>query len=185
MSSVPLRSDEGRRSGRFVGRFAHQLSVATGVPVGFRRDPGRSPADGWQIVWSDGPSVPLMRYHAAALIGSVAGVDVERLEWRREFSVTTIALALIRNVSTGLHPLGTFPDPECLTDSLAAVDYPEREQAGRELAARLVRLAGGVVPDMVRVLELDGLSGLENGQEAVVRTLRPRHPDQRDTSRAG
>jgi hypothetical protein len=161
MSSVPLRSDELRRTGRFVGRFAHQLSVVADVPVGFRWNPCGSWSSGWQIVWSDGPSLALMRYHAAALVGSVAGVDVERLQWQRDLSVTTIALELIRNVSAGLKPLGKHASPESLLAELATADYPERGHPDREQARRLVALTDGLVPDMVRLLEAGGLYGLQ------------------------
>jgi hypothetical protein len=47
MSTTPYRLDRLRRDGRFVTRFAHQLTVASGVPVGACWNPAHhDPAKG-------------------------------------------------------------------------------------------------------------------------------------------
>jgi hypothetical protein len=165
MSTTPYRPDHLRRDGRFVARFAHQLTVASGVPVGSHWCPvPDDPTKMWKIAWWNGPTVALMRFLAADLAGSVAGVDVENLQWSRSITPEAFALALIANVRAGRPPLGTLAGCGQLMAALEQVDHPERGTSrDLELAHRLARLGNHLEHGMLAFLEQHGLAGLEQG----------------------
>lgn len=81
MSTTVLRVCRPRDDARLVCRFAHQLTVRSGVTVAARRsmDVGVH----WQIVWTDGPTVITMRRHASELGRALVGVDLDTLTWAR------------------------------------------------------------------------------------------------------
>jgi len=180
MSTTPYRLDHLRRDGRFVARFAHQLTVASGVPVGSRWCPvSDDPTKMWQIAWWNGPTVALMRFLAADLAGSVVGVDVENLQWNRTITPEAFALALIANVRAGHPPLGTHASCGQLMAALERIDHPQRGTSrDLELARRLVRLGDHLEHGMLAFLQQHGLAGLGEG------SLLPQVVDLRASSRA-
>ncbi|TWD84506.1 hypothetical protein FB561_5698 [Kribbella amoyensis] len=149
-------------SGRFVARFAHQLSVHAGVPVAARRLPGSDRSTPiWQLTWRDGPSVALMRYRVAGLRSSVAGVVVEDLHWQRTVSSTAFAMELLRNLRSGTAAPGEHLTTETVMRSLDRVDHPERGPLAEvALAQQLAAVCEHRQDAMVRYLELYGTPGL-------------------------
>ena len=81
MSLFVKRISRPHSDARLVCRFAHQLTVRSGVTVGARRS--ATVRGQWQIVRYDGPTVIAMRRHAADLGRAVVGVDLDRLTWQR------------------------------------------------------------------------------------------------------
>jgi hypothetical protein len=167
MSTPFGRPDNVRQHGGYVIRFAHQLSVRAGTTVQSRWNSEQSAtgAVGWQLVWWDGPTVALMRYVAAGLSGSIAGVDVAGLDWHRGISPRAAGLAMLRNLRRGLPPLGNHADCDGLILQLQCFDHPERATADEiQLADRLVRLGTKAPPEMAAYLERYGLAGLGEGR---------------------
>ncbi|TCC45547.1 hypothetical protein E0H73_44430 [Kribbella pittospori] len=58
------------------------------------------------------------------LAGSIAGVEVESLQWTRRISTQAVGLAMIRNVRAGLPPLGRYADLDAVVASLDTMDFP-------------------------------------------------------------
>ncbi|MEU4195437.1 hypothetical protein AB0E69_26285 [Kribbella sp. NPDC026611] len=169
MSTTPYRLDHLRRDGRLLTRFAHQLTVASGVPVGSRWNPSHSdPARAWQIAWWNGPTVALMRFLAADLAGSVVGVAIEDLQWSRTITPDAFALALITNVRAGRPPLGAHATCGQLMAALEQIDHPQRGTSRDvQLARRLARLGDHLEHGMVAFLQHYGLAGLGEGHLPV------------------
>ncbi|TCC44781.1 hypothetical protein E0H73_45390 [Kribbella pittospori] len=102
-----------------------------------------------------------MQYYANGLAGSIAGVEIESLQWTRRISAQTVGSVMIRNVRAGLPPLGRYADRHALVASLDTVDFPERGTSRDvRLGARLAQLGNHPERDMARFLSLHGLAGL-------------------------
>jgi hypothetical protein len=173
MSTPIVRPGNARQHGPYVTRFAHQLSVRTGTTVQSRWNPH---AD-WQLVWVDGPTIALMRYVAAGLAGSVAGVEIGALDWHRTISTRAMALAMIRNVRRGLQPLGHSADCNGLSAELDGFDHPQRASAAEIRSAdRLVRLGHRNEPEMACYLTRFGLGALDDDPRPDNVLLLPTRP---------
>jgi len=85
MNTKVLRISGPRGDAGLICRFAHQLTIRSGVAVSARPEP-RCHGE-WQIVWVDGPTTEAMRQYAADLGPAVAGVDLDHLTWSRAASV--------------------------------------------------------------------------------------------------
>jgi hypothetical protein len=81
MRPSALHNRRPQAEARLVCRFAHQLTIRSGVTVGARRS--MSGPSRWQIVWYDGPTVITMRLHAADLGPAIVGIELDQLIWRR------------------------------------------------------------------------------------------------------
>lgn len=138
---------------RDAWRLADALSVAARVAVEVRWDgSGR-----WNVQWSGGPTVDVMRQHAEGLVPVVApSFDGVALGWFRGIPPTAWARALI-----AMHRAGESVPLWELEDRLRATDYPENgPDKDAELAERLVRLAGGRLASEHRMAELLAAHGL-------------------------
>jgi hypothetical protein len=114
---------------------------------------------GWQVHWSDGPSVPAMRAIAERALREILGLDPEALRYARMLQQRTIALAMIRQLRLGQQPLGDHQELESFLDALDAESYPE-QGSEEELAAanQLARRSDWLDWRMVEILAKGGLA---------------------------
>ncbi|MFC0625632.1 hypothetical protein [Kribbella deserti] len=175
MTRLPVRTGRPNRDGRQISRFAHRLTVLTGVPVSLRWRPTTSPywfGKDWQLVWSNGPTIARMRALAGKLAGHTGSVTVEHLQWSRCVLPSAFGLALIHNVRAGLPPLGDATSCNELLAQLDEIDYPEHGSPRDVLLAeRLTRLGNHHEQDMLDFLTRYGLPGLGEGPLAPTSNL--------------